>query len=298
MGGPLTKEIASMKRLLDEEGGSRMPFKKQQKRRNEIATNVAKMFQVTAWMPQIQGPMVLFRFGDFGRFRDAQLWGDRERRDNQERISSHFESTSAFFGKGNYEPQYDGGGFLDGRKDDLLIFTLAAGKSIPAIMVGRAFNAFEEGMPGIMGMPAVPAGANLLEVILPPGITSQFKYESKGWWGDLLFGKADQGAVFPHMPEMKAWKDWRGGNGKARVYELEGWSDTEENDTATNANASDANASAAGAEGSNATGGNRTETLCTSVMKSPLWLSVIIGGSVLLLVGIAVLVCCLLSKKE
>eukprot|EP00392_Amoebophrya_sp_AT5.2_P011002 g11077.t1 len=68
------------------------------------------------------------------------------------------------------------------------------------------------------------------------------------------------------------------------------------NDTATkNANASDANASAAGAEGSNATGtgGSHTdETLCTSVMKSPLWLSVIIGGSVLLLAGIAVLVCC------
>eukprot|EP00392_Amoebophrya_sp_AT5.2_P000964 g966.t1 len=224
MGANLAKEM-QMAAVAPNQNGFISRNKQKPARAETLSTesliNFANLFQIAAWMPKIQGPMVFYRFGKFNGFKARGHGGASAIWKGKRRVSAHFESVMAFFGKGEYEDNYD----LDLKADDLLIFSLDAGKSIPGIMVGRAFNAFEKPSGNVM----VGAGTNLLEVILPPGLTSELKFESEGWWGDYLFGESDDGAkkmnrkVMPHMPEMRGWDKWKGGSGKARVYELEGW---------------------------------------------------------------------------
>lgn len=160
------------------------------------------MLKITSTMPMLKGPLMLFRMGTFNNFKGEKIAVGGER------IAPMWESTMAFYGKGDYEHcigwEHD---------NDYTVTVIPDGVKVPGIMVGRHFNAKEK---DFLPFGGIMTGVNLLEVILPPGTVTTVREDSTPG----LLNKH----LFEHSPEFHGFPGLKkNSKGKVRVYEVRDW---------------------------------------------------------------------------
>jgi hypothetical protein len=156
------------------------------------------LLKITAAMPMVEGPMILFRSGGFDKFQKEKA----NLGVGSDRVAPAWESFSAFYGKGSYESmlKWDD-------DEDRLVVVIPEGVKIPAIMIGRHFNAMEENtMAG-----KTHRGVNLTEVLLPPGTVTTVREDSTV---GLL-----NNHLFEHAAELNGYDADKPHKGAIRVYE-------------------------------------------------------------------------------